>query len=248
MAEAADSTNTISLKTASGEIFKISPATAKQMPTVQSIIDSDPSSAIPLPTINSSELSKIIDYLDRSAAAAAAIDAAVAKKEFEAKFAKELSPEQLLPLILAAVHLRVRDLHDLLNTTVAKFIENKSVEFVRKFFGIVNDYTPFEEAKFREENAWVFEGVKSFKWLFAHDRLLSYAHSQILLSCWLAADLLNSLIPNHIWSSFFILGLTNWVFLGYSCMLGICSSLKAELWSLYHALNLAAARRALVIC
>ncbi|KAL0011878.1 hypothetical protein SO802_006986 [Lithocarpus litseifolius] len=36
---------------------------------------------------------------------------------------------------------------------------SKSVEYVRKFFGIKGDYKPHEEEKYCEEYAWAFEGV-----------------------------------------------------------------------------------------
>ena len=42
---------------------------------------------------------------------------------------------------------------------MADRIKNKSVEYVRRFFGIESDYTPQEEAQLREEFAWAFEDV-----------------------------------------------------------------------------------------
>ncbi|WRX28336.1 SKP1 component, partial [Theobroma cacao] len=44
-----------------------------------------------------------------------------------------------------------------LPNAVADRIKNKSVEYVRRFFGIENDYTPEEEAAIRAENEWAFE-------------------------------------------------------------------------------------------
>ncbi|GKV43320.1 hypothetical protein SLEP1_g50624 [Rubroshorea leprosula] len=37
--------------------------------------------------------------------------------------------------------------------------KKKSMEYVRRFFDIENDYTPEEEARVRAKNAWAFEGV-----------------------------------------------------------------------------------------
>ncbi|KAF1864400.1 hypothetical protein Lal_00022058 [Lupinus albus] len=156
MAEkASHSSYSISLKTVDDKIFKVSPTIANQMQTVQSLIEaSDSSTVISLPQVNAFHLSKIIEYLEgKSATAASAV------VEFEAQFVKDLSLEELKELLIAVGYLKVNGLLVLLSKTVAKLIENKSVEFVRKFFGIVNDFTPSEEAKCREENAWAFDSV-----------------------------------------------------------------------------------------
>ncbi|XVF33815.1 hypothetical protein REPUB_Repub18cG0003200 [Reevesia pubescens] len=62
-------------------------------------------------------------------------------------------------MILAANYLNIKDLLDMLNQAVADRIENKSVEYVRRFFGIENDYTAEEEAEVRAQNEWAFQGV-----------------------------------------------------------------------------------------
>ncbi|OIW14639.1 hypothetical protein TanjilG_32981 [Lupinus angustifolius] len=156
MAEkASPSSNSISLKTVDGKIFKVSPAIANQMLTIQPLIkDSDSSTIISLPDVAAFHLTKIIEYLEgKPAAAPSAVDA------FEAQFVKDLSPEELKGLLIAVGYLKVNGLVDLMANTVAKLIENKSVEYVRKFFGVVNDFTPAEEAKCRQEHAWAFDGV-----------------------------------------------------------------------------------------
>ncbi|MCI49592.1 SKP1-like protein 14-like, partial [Trifolium medium] len=48
---------------------------------------------------------------------------------------------------------------DFLSQVIADRIANKSVEYVRKYFGIENDFTPEDEAKLREELPWTFTGV-----------------------------------------------------------------------------------------
>ncbi|KAE9587791.1 putative S-phase kinase-associated protein [Lupinus albus] len=156
MAEkASESSNSISLNTVDGKIFKVSPTIANQMQTIQSLIKAyDSSRVISLPHVNAFHLSKIIEYLEgKSATTVSAV------KEFEAQFMKDLSLKQLKGLLIAVGYLKVNELLELMPKTVAKLIENKSVEFLRKFFGIVNDFTPSEEAKIREEIAWAFDGV-----------------------------------------------------------------------------------------
>ncbi|KAE9613255.1 hypothetical protein Lal_00027394 [Lupinus albus] len=163
---AAKSNNTISLKTADGDIYEISPVIAKQMKTVQSFIEEESvelSTVIPLPNVKSVELSKIIEYLnyhyliEKDSTSSASDDDG--KKIFNADFVKEMSHDQMKELILAANYLNVKDLLELMCQTVANVIKNKSVEFVREFFDIVNDLTPEEEEKIRKESQWAFENI-----------------------------------------------------------------------------------------
>eukprot|EP00008_Paramoeba_atlantica_P004964 CAMPEP_0201477350 /NCGR_PEP_ID=MMETSP0151_2-20130828/2383_1 /ASSEMBLY_ACC=CAM_ASM_000257 /TAXON_ID=200890 /ORGANISM="Paramoeba atlantica, Strain 621/1 / CCAP 1560/9" /LENGTH=199 /DNA_ID=CAMNT_0047858031 /DNA_START=56 /DNA_END=655 /DNA_ORIENTATION=- len=60
----------------------------------------------------------------------------------------------LLAVLSAANYLHIQDLIDLTSASVASMIRGKSVEEIRTLFGIKNDFTPEEEARIREENAW----------------------------------------------------------------------------------------------
>ncbi|CAL0327978.1 unnamed protein product [Lupinus luteus] len=153
--EGSKPTNFISLKTVDGEIFHVSPVIVNQIQTVKSLIETSGSSAvISLPHVYAYGLVMVLDYLEGKAATAASD-----VEEFETKFMKDMSHDDLKELLVAVGYLKVDGLQELVAKNVAKLIENKSVEFVRKFFGIVNDFTPAEEAKCREEHAWAFEGV-----------------------------------------------------------------------------------------
>ena len=46
---------------------------------------------------------------------------------------------------------------DLSCAKVASLIKNKSIQEIRKFFSIENDFTPEEEAQIMEENKWAEE-------------------------------------------------------------------------------------------
>lgn len=168
MAKEASSSSTttklISLKAADGIVFEVEPYIAKEMKIVQTFIDDDAATAtttIPLPNVYSHELDRIVQYcrqhcIFRDAGTSAKKDA----KDFNAEFVRVMSDEELKALLLAANYLNMNDLLEFLSQTIATRIQNKSVKFVRKFFGVVNDYTPEEEARFREENAWAFQGVE----------------------------------------------------------------------------------------
>ena len=57
----------------------------------------------------------------------------------------------------AANYMDIKSLLDLTCAKVASMIKGKTPEDIRKTFNIVNDFTPEEEAKVREENKWCEE-------------------------------------------------------------------------------------------
>ncbi|XP_004488766.1 SKP1-like protein 14 [Cicer arietinum] len=152
--DASSSSSMISLMTADGVIFEIEPLIAKEMKTVQSFIDetSDSTSTIPLPNIYSDQLPLIIEYCRKQ------ISEKITK-EFKAEFVKDLNNEEVKDLFLAANYLNMDHLFDYLSQVIADRIANRSVEYVRKYFGVESDFTPEEEATIRKERAWAFTGV-----------------------------------------------------------------------------------------
>ncbi|KAE9599870.1 hypothetical protein Lal_00045478 [Lupinus albus] len=164
MADAPEPKITISLKPFDGDVVEVSPAIAKQMQTIQSFIEEDSFDAsttvIPLPNISAFQLNKIIDYLNYHRNGKAVVDNnKMSVKQFDETFVKELNDDQLKELLLAANYLNVKDVLDFLCQAVADLIQNKSVIYVRNFFGVVNDYTTAEEEEIRQTHAWAFEGV-----------------------------------------------------------------------------------------
>ncbi len=69
----------------------------------------------------------------------------------------DLEQETLFELILAANYMDIKPLLDLTCAKVASMIKGKTPEQIRKAFNIVNDFTPEEEQKVREENKWCEE-------------------------------------------------------------------------------------------
>ncbi|KAK7851847.1 skp1-like protein 10 [Quercus suber] len=61
--------------------------------------------------------------------------------------------------ILDANYLNFKEALDFFCRPVANAIQNKSVKYVCKFFGLESDFELGEEEKLREEFAWSFEGV-----------------------------------------------------------------------------------------
>ncbi|OMO78479.1 SKP1 component [Corchorus capsularis] len=156
MATTTDETKKITLRTADNQQFEVDEAIAMEFVTVKTFFDENPDAAqepMPLPNVSAKCLSSIIEYCKERRSAKD--DAGT----FSDEFAKAMDSESLKEMILAANYLNIKDLLEMLNQAVADRIKNKSVEYVRRFFGIESDYSPEEEAKLRAENAWAFDGV-----------------------------------------------------------------------------------------
>ncbi|KAK2195140.1 bifunctional S-phase kinase-associated protein 1-like/SKP1-BTB-POZ domain superfamily/S-phase kinase-associated protein 1/SKP1-like [Babesia duncani] len=68
-----------------------------------------------------------------------------------------IDKEMLFDLILAENYLDIKPLLELTCAKVASLIKDKTPEQIRREFGIINDFTPEQEAVIREENKWCEE-------------------------------------------------------------------------------------------
>ncbi|KDP32225.1 hypothetical protein JCGZ_13832 [Jatropha curcas] len=156
-------TKKITLKAADNHCFEVEESVAMEFTTVKNFFDDNSETltgtVIPLPNVYAVHLSKIITYCRQHLKFRAESVPEKERKAYDANFVKELSNEQLREMILASNYLNFRSLLDMLNQATADLIKNKSVEFVREFFGIENDFTEEEEQRLRQENAWAFEGL-----------------------------------------------------------------------------------------
>ncbi len=62
--------------------------------------------------------------------------------------------ENLFGLAIAANYLNIPKLLELASAKIASMIKGKDIQFIRDFFGVVNDFCPEEEAWIEEENKW----------------------------------------------------------------------------------------------
>ncbi|KAK8698354.1 hypothetical protein V6N13_114478 [Hibiscus sabdariffa] len=158
-------TNKITLRAADNLDFEVDEAVAMELGTVKTFFDENPDASddpIPLPNVSSKCLSTIIDYCKFHLALRARDHSSAVENEgkaYDDDLVKTLDNDSLIQLVLAVNYLNIKDMLDMLNQGVADRIENKSVEYVRKFFGIENDYTPEEEAEARAQYQWAFEGL-----------------------------------------------------------------------------------------
>ena len=63
----------------------------------------------------------------------------------------------LFDIVLAANHLDIKPLLKLGSGKIASLIKGKSIEEIRQFFQMDNDFTPEEEERIREENQFAAE-------------------------------------------------------------------------------------------
>ncbi|KAF7803909.1 berberine bridge enzyme-like 13 [Senna tora] len=164
------SSKKIPMKTQDGVTFQVDFEVAMEMETVRSFIEEDDSlepSTIPLPNVSSNMFTKVIHYIrthmefrekakNSSKKNVETEDIATA---YDKKFLENLNDDEIKQLLMAANYLNVKDLLDFLNQGIANRIQDMSVEDVRNFFGIINDYTPEEEQALRLEHPWAWQDI-----------------------------------------------------------------------------------------
>ncbi|KAL3355485.1 hypothetical protein AABB24_019521 [Solanum stoloniferum] len=143
------------LKSSDGDEFEIEESIAVQSGTIKNMIEDD-YTLIPLPNVNTQKLILIIEYMKKHAEKTNSKEEDI--KKFDKEFLKDKSYQNMFELLVAANYLHISDLMNLLYQTIADKIKNKSVNVVRQIFGLVNDYTPEEEERVREEHKWAHEG------------------------------------------------------------------------------------------
>jgi S-phase kinase-associated protein 1 len=145
----------ITLFSSDGERFEVTSEAAAMSQTIHHMmvdgcVDDE---GVNLPNVGSEILAMVIEYCNRHVASP---DEKEDIRSFDDGFVK-VDHHTLFDIIRAANYLDVKQLMDLCCQTVADSIVSKSVEEIRELFGIVNDFTPEEEAEIRKENQWAFQ-------------------------------------------------------------------------------------------
>ncbi|KAF7801366.1 SKP1-like protein 14 [Senna tora] len=172
------SSKKIPMKTSDGVSFHVDAEVVMEMETLRTFIEDDSSrelTMIPLPNVTGDVLTKVIDYIkthiefkekakmynnnNKRVDSGKYGTFTEEATSYDSNYLKNLDNYAILELLMAANYLNVKDLLDFLNQGIANRIKNKSVEYVRKFFGIENDFTPEEEQAIRLENSWVWEDI-----------------------------------------------------------------------------------------
>mmetsp|Transcript_43173 Transcript_43173/g.31541 ORF Transcript_43173/g.31541 Transcript_43173/m.31541 type:complete len:163 (+) Transcript_43173:31-519(+) len=157
--------NKVKLVTSEGEVVEVEVEVASKSVLIKGMIDdSGVEEEIPLPNVKRSILNKIIEFcnyikdntppeIEKPLRSNNLADVA---SPWYAEFVN-LDQEVLFELILAANYLDIKPLLELSCAKVASLIKNRSIQEIRKFFNIENDFTPEEEAQIMEENKWAEE-------------------------------------------------------------------------------------------
>ena len=123
---------------------------------------------IPIPNIQLPILKKVIEYcehyidsepkeIQKPLVSPNLIECGV--DEWDDNFINFPNIDDLIDLIVAGNFLDIEGLVNLGCAKIASYIAGKSVEEIRETFGIVNDFTPEEEAQLREENKWAESAI-----------------------------------------------------------------------------------------
>ncbi|KAJ0970880.1 hypothetical protein J5N97_018839 [Dioscorea zingiberensis] len=143
----------ILLKTIDGEEFLVDELVVRESGMIKNMIDDGcAEGGIPLPNLTAPVLAKVLEYWKNHVG-----KSPKETEAFDKEFVRGASRDLLLEVIMAANYLDCKPLLDLTCQTVADAISNMTVEQLREYFGIENDFTPEEEAAIREENSWAFE-------------------------------------------------------------------------------------------
>ena len=162
------SDNKVRLLCSDGETVEIDIAVAEKSVLIKGLIDdSGTDEEIPLPNVKKAILNKVVTFcqhlLDNSPPEIEkplrSTDMASVVAPWYAEFIN-LDQEVLFELIMASNYLDIKPLLDLASAKVASLIKHKSVQEIRQFFNIENDFTPEEEAQIMEENKWADEIIE----------------------------------------------------------------------------------------
>jgi len=154
--------NFVKLVSCDGIAFQVDAQVAKKSFTIKLLLESISyddydDNYIPLPTINSATLIKVIQWANHykhvpapgsiGPVGAPRIPPSCAHRmtQWDIEFLR-LDQPMLFDIILAANYLDMKDLLDVACQAVAKKIENKTVDDIRALFNIVNDFSPEEVA------------------------------------------------------------------------------------------------------
>ncbi len=148
-----------------GDQFKVSRKLAMLSTLCGTMLEdanADEEPLLPLPAVPSAILARIVtfcvhyleDPMKEIPKPLPSTDMVEAAGEWYAAYAA-MPQDDLMDVILAANYMDLRPLLELACAKVASQVKGKTIDEIRTTFGIVNDFTPEEEAQVREENRWI---------------------------------------------------------------------------------------------
>ncbi|WCJ37079.1 SKP1-like 12 [Euphorbia peplus] len=152
--------NTITLKTADDKFLHVETPIAMEFVAVRNFFADDDAklgTPFPLPNVTEKYLILIIEYTKQQLNFREDSTPEEEKSKYDEEFVAKLEDSDLKEILLAVNYLDIKSFLDVLCQAIADRIKDWSVERVREFFGIANDFTPEEELKIRQDHAWAHE-------------------------------------------------------------------------------------------
>ena len=148
-----------------GEVLEVPVETAKQSVLINGLIeDGGTDDDIPIAQVNKPIMEKVIAFCDHMREVTppeiekplSSTDLSQVVDPWHADFVN-VDQEMLFEIVMAANYLDIKPLLELSCAKVASLIKGKSVQEIRQFFNIENDFTPEEEEQVMQENKWAEE-------------------------------------------------------------------------------------------
>ncbi|RCV08938.1 hypothetical protein SETIT_1G366700v2 [Setaria italica] len=175
-AEEAAGAKMITLRSADGEERSMSAAAAKLSVVLSNMIEDDCAYNVVIPLERSTTVARTLDTVieycvkhadepvhDSNPSTAGGSSSVVVTavpedlEEWDRKLVEGLSADDLYDLLLAANHLSIQGLIDVVCQRAADMIKGKTTQQIRDTFNLPNDLTPADEAKLRQQHAWVID-------------------------------------------------------------------------------------------
>nr|XP_034595236.1 SKP1-like protein 1 [Setaria viridis] len=166
----------ITLRSADGEERSMSAAAAKLSVVLSNMIEDDCAYNVVIPLERSATVARTLDTVieycvkhadepvhDSNPSTAGGSSSVVVTavpedlEEWDRKLVEGLSADDLYDLLLAANHLSIQGLIDVVCQRAADMIKGKTTQQIRDTFNLPNDLTPADEAKLRQQRAWVID-------------------------------------------------------------------------------------------
>ena len=169
MVEAANQ-EMVNLQCAEDEVISVSKTHAEHSTLIKGLIDdggAEDDQPLPIPQVSASVMRKCMDFVALMGVVGAEPEieqplpshdlAQHVDQRYAEYITKDVDQALLFDIVLAANYLDIKPLLKLGSAKIASLIKGKSIEEIRQFFQMDNDFTPEEEQRIREENQFAAE-------------------------------------------------------------------------------------------
>ena len=166
-----DAREKVKLQCADDEVIDVDKEDAMQSSLIKGLIDDgsadDPDTPLPVTQVSAATMGKCMIFVEhcRTTNSEPEIESPLPSNDlsqhveawFNTYITDDVDQALLFDIVLAANYLDIKPLLKLGSAKIASLIKGKSIEEIRQFFQMENDFTPEEEANIREENQFAAE-------------------------------------------------------------------------------------------